>query len=319
MAQDRVEFLVQKANGMFLEGAGARRAFAKDGAAAALTNGLLEDAKTAAEIFFKSRGYDPNKPEAVQARLGYALDRAETTAYLVTGALHKPLLSPPEARLIATRITNIIGGSGTIGKKLKKLRKRGKSTASQVAALLQATAALNLEPPPRASTAPSPAQPAEPPAAQLPQPLPPTRSGRKVKGSAEAARALYTAHRCMAWHASEENLAAEYDSDDSQHDPDEPEIKAFVWDRYLDALLRLRVAFPEVVCCAAFERGGCHCTRPCPCGDEVCGAWPWSLRREDHCDCPGCFEGLGEWEAGFGWVSAEVNEDTRKFFARKGR
>ena len=54
MAQDRVEFLVQKANGMFLEGAGARRAFAKDGAAGALTNGLLEDAKTAAEIFFKT-------------------------------------------------------------------------------------------------------------------------------------------------------------------------------------------------------------------------------------------------------------------------
>lgn len=307
---------MQKAEKMFPEGVGARRAFTRDGTAAAMTNGLLEDAKIAADNFFDARGYHPKRPEEVKAKLGYALDRAETAAYLVTGAMHKPLLSPPEARAIATRITNIIGPSGTIGKKLKALRKRGKSTASQCATLLQATAALSLKPPPRASAAPPPALPAEPLSVhQVPEPLPPTRSGLKVKGSVEAARALYSAHLCMGEAVFERPYAEEYDSDDSDCEPDNYEVKAFTWDRYLDALLRLRVAFPEVVCCAAFEQGGCRCTRECPCGVGVCGAWPWSLRREAHCDCPGCFEGLGEWEAGCEWVCRQVNQERRMFFA----
>ena len=56
MAQDRVEYLVQKAEKMFPEGVGARRAFTRDGTAATMTNGLLEDAKIAADNFFDARG-----------------------------------------------------------------------------------------------------------------------------------------------------------------------------------------------------------------------------------------------------------------------
>jgi hypothetical protein len=62
----------------------------------------------------------------VKEKLGYALDRYEAVAYLVTGAMHLPLLSPSEAWTIGKRITNIIGKSGTVGSKLKALRKRGK-------------------------------------------------------------------------------------------------------------------------------------------------------------------------------------------------
>ena len=89
-------------------------------------------------------------------RRRYPLDKYEAAAYLVTGALHLPVLSPQEAWVVGKRINNVIGASGTIGGKLKALRKRGmKSTISQCAALLQATATLNLQPsarPPKTST-----------------------------------------------------------------------------------------------------------------------------------------------------------------------
>ena len=107
-----VEWLLQKADGMFPEGQGGPRAFAKDGAAKEKTNELLENAMTAIEELFKQRGYDPKKPEEVKAKLGYALDRYEAAAYLVTGAMHLPLLSQPEAWTIGKRIKNIIGESG---------------------------------------------------------------------------------------------------------------------------------------------------------------------------------------------------------------
>ena len=89
--------LLPKADRMFPEGVGAVRAFAKDGAPAEKTNELLENAVTAIDKLFKQRGYDPKKPAEVKAKLGYALDRYEAAAYLVTGALHLPLLSQPEA------------------------------------------------------------------------------------------------------------------------------------------------------------------------------------------------------------------------------
>ena len=92
MSQVPVEWLLQKADGMFPEGQGGPRAFAKDGTAKEKTNELLENALLAIEKLFKQRGYDPKKPEEKKARLGYALDTYETAAYLLTGALHLPLL-----------------------------------------------------------------------------------------------------------------------------------------------------------------------------------------------------------------------------------
>lgn len=146
--QVSVRVLLPKADGMFPEGEGRPRAFVKDGTAAEMTNELLENAVAAVFELWKRRGYDPKKPEEIKARLGYALDRYEAAAYLATGAMHLPLLSQPEAWTVGKRIMNIIGESGTIGKKLKPLRKRGRAAAPQIAALLKAPAALNLEPPP---------------------------------------------------------------------------------------------------------------------------------------------------------------------------
>ena len=86
-------------------------------------------------------------------------------------------VSQPEAWAIGKRIINVIGSSGTIGAKLKALRKRGKATAPQVAALLNAESTLNLEPPPRKRAAPSvlPPPPAPPPPS-APPPLAGTRT-----------------------------------------------------------------------------------------------------------------------------------------------
>ena len=97
---------------------------------------------------WQARGYDPVKPEITKAKLGYALDQYEATAYVVANRLKLPLLSPIEAKYIGKRIENIVGKSGTVGAKLKQLRKRGKGKAHEVAALLQVPCKLNLEPPP---------------------------------------------------------------------------------------------------------------------------------------------------------------------------
>ena len=55
--------LVLKADGMFPEGVGAPRAFARDGTAAEKTNELLENGMLAIKQLFEQRGYDPYKPD----------------------------------------------------------------------------------------------------------------------------------------------------------------------------------------------------------------------------------------------------------------
>ena len=159
---------------MLPEGVGKRRAFVKTGPASPLTNELLENAKLAVEKLWKQRSYDPKKPEAIKAKLGYACDQYEASAYLVTGALHKPLISHEEAKYIGKRITNIIGKSGSVGKQLVPLKKRGAASAPQIRALLLQPAALNFEPPPRAAPAPAPA-PAPQPLPPAPAPSPPVQ------------------------------------------------------------------------------------------------------------------------------------------------
>ena len=156
------DLLLQTADYMFPLGKGAPRAMPKDGAAAPLIHALLFNAKTAVEKLWKQRGWDPKKPEKTKAALGYALDQEEGAAYVVTSALHKPLLpllSPVEARYIGRRINNLAGPCGSVTLKLGKLRKRGRSAAPQVSALLQAAAKLSFEPPPHQSSARSRAPP----------------------------------------------------------------------------------------------------------------------------------------------------------------
>jgi hypothetical protein len=60
---------------MFPEGIGAPKAFARDGPAAVLTNGLLENGHNTIVKLWKRCGYDPKKSDVIKARLGYALDK----------------------------------------------------------------------------------------------------------------------------------------------------------------------------------------------------------------------------------------------------
>ena len=183
VSQVPVGWLLLKADVMFAEGAGRPKPFVQDGPAADMTNELLENAWDAIKKLWTQRGYDPpTKPEEIASRLGYPLDKYESTAWLALGAANLPLLSQPEAWTIGKRIINIIGPSGTVGAKLKAWRKRGKATATQCAALLQEKAKLNLEvaparkknapEPPPPQPEPSPPPPPEPP----PPPMPPTEN-----------------------------------------------------------------------------------------------------------------------------------------------
>ena len=207
-AQVPVDMLLCKADGMFPEGLGAPRAFAKEGAAADKTNELLENATIVIDHLFKRRGYDPKKPEEVKAKLGYALDRYEAAAYVVTGAMHLPLLSQPEAMVIGKRITNIIGASGSVGAKLIKLRKRGKVAASQVTALLLAPSTLNLAPPPRKSAAPSAPVPPVPPPPPALLPLTDQLCTRAVAAAATPLQRLYGVPDPAAWGPDEDDMPA---------------------------------------------------------------------------------------------------------------
>jgi hypothetical protein len=284
---------------MFPEGHGGPKAFACDGTAAKKTNELLENATAAIDKLFDQRGYDPKKPEQLKAKLGYPLDRYEATAYLVTGALHLPLISPPEARSIGKRINNVIGMSGSIGAKLKTLRKRGKAAAPQIAALLQASATLNLEPPARKSTAPS----APPPAPPLPPVSPPPSAGtrassaelyEKMFGTMEAAKAAATADRYeCSMHCLARILEVEKEGEDTSelwcdYDEDSVEIRRLQYKRMLkqlnDTFPELELQVPQLL------EGVCadeHNSRACPCGTGRLPQWPWvaAMPGKGFCDC----------------------------------
>ena len=126
--------LLQLAEHMFPEGREGPRAAQKGGTAAPLINALLINSKDAVDALWEQRAYESMKPDEIKERLGYRLDREEARAYVRTGALHKPLISPIEARYIGKRVGNAVGASGDIGKPLAKLIKNGASTT----ALLQA-------------------------------------------------------------------------------------------------------------------------------------------------------------------------------------
>lgn len=112
--------LLQMADAMFPEGQGAPRAMAKVDAAAEKSNELLVNAKEAVDELWRQRGYHKMKPKQREEKLGYQLDREEALGYLVTSALHMPLLLPEEARMIGKR-----AGSLSVFTKLAEFPKRG--------------------------------------------------------------------------------------------------------------------------------------------------------------------------------------------------
>ena len=258
MSQVPVEWLLQKAYGMFPEGQGGPRAFAEDGDAKEKTNELLENALLAIEKLFKQRGYDPKKPEEKKARLGYALDTYEAAVYLLTGAMHLPLISQLEAWTIGKRITTIIGASGPIGSKLIKLRKRGKAAAPQIAALLQAPSTLNLAPPPRKSSN-FPPPPPPPPAPPPPPPVPPVTEQPCTRATAAAATPLqrrYGVPATDAWGPDEADVP-----DDPQ--PSSPEAPAAARAQLSEPWLLSRDAAQAIIAASELEvcyenlDGGC--------------------------------------------------------------
>ena len=97
------------ADGMFPEGAGKPKAVAKVGSAAELINELVVNAKEAIDTLWEARGYLKLKPKQRKEKLGYALDREEALGYVVSSALHMPLLTPVEARTIGKRAGSLPG------------------------------------------------------------------------------------------------------------------------------------------------------------------------------------------------------------------
>ena len=168
--QAEVSALLLRAEILFPEGKSEPRAAAKVGASAKLTNELVVNAKDAIDKLWKARGYVKMKPAQRKLKLGYALDREEALGYLVTSALHMPLISAIEARTIGKR-----AGSLAVFSKLADYKKRGTAGSAACYALLGEPAPLSFAAPmPRKGKA-KPLTPAPAPArpVPLPSPLPP--------------------------------------------------------------------------------------------------------------------------------------------------
>lgn len=312
---------------MFPESNGKPKAVAKVGAAADLTNQLVVNTKDAIDKLWKARGYLKMRPAMRHQRLGYKLDREEALGYVVTSALHMPLLSAEEARTIGKR-----AGSLPVFSKLAEFKKRGSTGSIECIALLADSAPLSFAPPKaKAAEAPAAAQPPPPlapeplpppappqpapqppappshvppvpmheytedvaaPPGYVPPPLPPPppsarKQIRRLFGSREAAEAIYA---CREIELAQDSLAR------SLADVNHPARAEFLEiDRrdlangkqeYADALRKLKAAFPTMVCCDAFETGGCSHGKACECGSTQ-APWPWIVQGAcgAFCEC----------------------------------
>jgi hypothetical protein len=297
---------------MFPEGLGRARAAPKVGAPAPFINALLCNSKAAVDALWKQRGYDKMKSAVIESRLGYKLDREEAKGYVLTGAIHLPLLSPKEARAIGKRIDNSLGAKGALGKELAEHKKRGTSSV----ALLQAAATLSLTPPAPTTTAPP--RPSKPPAPQPPSPspqplpnapLPPMPPPppdalpqvaehldwickcyiREVaQATSRAARFEYVLHEREIW------------DDHEARSLEDEECEARTLE-YKAALLRLKRAIPELELCPDTLILGLHArsmpTRLCPCGKGRLPIAPWVPQSEELGFCV-CDEA---WDERLGW------------------
>ena len=268
------------------------------------------------------------KPAQRHVRLGYKLDREEALGYLVTSALHMPLLSAVEARTIGKR-----AGSLPVFSKLAEYKKRGTTGSIECIALLADSASLSFAPPkakaaeapaaaesppplapepppPPAPPPPAPQPPAPPSHAPLPVPMheysehvapppgyvppplpPPPPSARKqirrMFGSREAADAIYAcreielAHQKITIALDETNHPADHEmAEYGRNDLAQAKLE------YAEAMRTLAHTFPTMVCCDAFETGGCTHGKPCECG-YLQAPWPWIVHGScgAFCEC----------------------------------
>lgn len=121
---------------------------------------------------------------------------------------------------------------------------------------------------------------------KLEEPEPPTSTASRsskarpyeLYGSAEARCACYQAKRYeRAWWAA-------LDEEEDRRD----DIMSKAEDKYIDAMLALKQAFPDAVCCVYFEIGGCEHGKACACGGTR-PPWPWIRNVPDaphrFCHC----------------------------------
>lgn len=296
---------------MFPEGLGRPRAAPKVGAPAPLINALVVNTKSAIDELWRVRGYVPLSPDEIKARLGYRLDREEAKGYVLTNALHLPLLAPIEARYIGRRVDNSLAKKAALGKQLAEHKKRG----TDATALLHAKATLSLAPPPRKSTSTAaapestldtpPAPPPEPPptpppphqpstATPPPLQLPPPSEPSDIDRHAEWLNARCVKARFEVAAATE--AAEMFELIDSDTEEEEREF------RELDfklALMKLKRAVPELdfrpeeVMTGAYAQ--CALTFACRCGSGRLPAFPWvpSMCKHDETYCS-CTDAVGD-------------------------
>ena len=306
---------------MFPEGVGAAVLTVEVDKVAKQINGLLVDAKAAVKSFWTARGYDPKRPEITKQKLGYALDQEEALGALVVRAMGMAPLFDNYARVIGKRVNNMLTPVNT---KLKALKKSGARAEPDRLALLQAAAALNLDPPPpesRKRSAPEPPaepapQPASHQAARTVVPDPPSSKpvepvpmdlplsmrcsccfahklracpARSVQGSLPAALAIYAAVECeqLGVNGTDDDFV---DSDDEDYDEPTERLKMAAYNQYTDLLKALKTSFPSIVCCRNFATGECGHDQPCRCidGEGRRPRFPWMLYGPGSRFCPDC-------------------------------
>jgi hypothetical protein len=299
--------LFRRADFMFAEGLGRPRAAPKVGAPAPLINALVVNSKRAIDELWKQRGYLEMTPDEIQERLGYRLDREEGKGWVLTGAMHKPLLSPREARFIGRRIDNSLGAKGALGKALAARKKRGTSNA----ALLQEAATLSLAPPPpeKAATSvpsppappppqPPPPPPAPPPVLQLPLPSRPADIERHANYLNElcAKARLEVAEATRAADLFEQ---IEWSRDEDGSYGMEEKEREFLTLDYKVALMKLKRAVPALDFEPDDVMSGEYAKRalslPCRCGNGRALAFPWlpDLEAYNRCSCD--FDDWTQW------------------------
>lgn len=92
-------------------------------------------------------------------------------------------------------------------------------------------------------------------------------------GSTEAKQAIAAAVRCeqvQTW------LEPPSDGDDDECQDEEWVEREGAWDLYVDELIRLSEAYPEIVCCEFFDTGLCTHGKRCACGSKR-APWPWTV------------------------------------------
>ena len=286
---------------MFPEGEGEAKLAASVDKIAKKTNGLLIDAKAAVQSFWKARGYDPKKQEITKQKLGYALDQEEALGFVVVRAMGLEPLFQNYQRVIGKCVNNVLT---PLNVKLKAFKKSGARGEPDRLALLQAHAALNLDPPPPTSRKrPAPEPPPEPapaPASRCgcaPTSEPPREPPHELPQpvSEPATIELPLAMRCSCCFAHKgracpaRSVAGSLpaalaifaaveceqvgvngtdddfvDSDDEDYDEPTERLKMAAYNRYSALLKALGASFPKVVCCRSFETGECEH------GDQVC-------------------------------------------------